>query len=76
MDPRHNAGKNPGNEAAVPVVRFGPALITKVLDRGRVVVRRKRDKPLAVMHVDRLETYRGTAVPAWMTTEQRECVAV
>ena len=45
-------------------------------DRGRVVVRRKRDKPLAVMHVDRLETYRGTAVPAWMTTEQRECVAV
>ena len=39
---------------------FGPALITKVLDRGR----------------DRLETYRGTAVPAWMTTEQRECVAV
>ena len=55
---------------------FGPALITKVLDRGRVVVRRKRDKPLVVMHVDRLETYRGTAVPAWMTTEQRECVAV
>ena len=55
---------------------FGPALITKVLDRGRVVVRRKRDKSLAVMHVDRLETYRGTAVPAWMTTEQRECVAV
>ena len=48
---------------------FGPALITKVLDRGRVVVRRKRDKPLAVMHVDRLETYQGTA-------EQRECVAV
>ena len=30
----------------------------------------------SVMHVDRLETYRGTAVPAWMTTEQRECVAV
>ena len=55
---------------------FGPELITKVLDRGRVVVRRKRDKPLAVMHVDHLETYRGTAVPAWMTTEQRECVAV
>ena len=55
---------------------FGPALITKVLDRGRVVVCLKRDKPLAVMHVDRLETYRGTAVPAWMTTEQRECVAV
>ena len=55
---------------------FGPALITKVLDRGRVVVRRKRDKPLAVMHVDHLEAYRGTAVPAWMTAEQRECVAV
>ena len=39
-------------------------------------MRRKRDKPLAVMHVNRLETNRGTAVPAWMTTEQRECVAV
>ena len=48
----------------------------KVLDRGRVVVRRKRDKPLAVMHVDRLKMYRGTAVLAWMTTEQREYVAV
>ena len=24
MDPRHNAGKNTGNEAAVPVVRPGP----------------------------------------------------
>ena len=43
---------------------FGPVLITKVLDRGRVVMRRKRDKPLTVVHVDRLEAYRGTAVPA------------
>ena len=74
MDPRHNAGMNTGTKLQFPW--FGPALITKVLDRGRVVVRRKRDKPLAVMHVDRLETYRGTAVLAWMTTEQRECVAV
>ena len=40
------------------------------------IVRRKQDKPLTVVHVDRLEAYRGTAVPAWMTTEQRECVAV
>ena len=55
---------------------FGPVLITKVLDRGRVVVRRKQDKPLAVVHVDRLEAYRGTAVPAWMKAEQRGCVAV
>ena len=55
---------------------FGPVLITKVLDRGRVVMRRKRDKPLTVVHVDLLEAYRGTAMPAWMTTEQRECVAV
>ena len=74
MDSRHNAGTNDGNEAAVPW--FGPVLITKVLDRGRVVVRRKRDKPLTVVHVDRLESYRGTTVLAWMTTEQRECVAV
>ena len=55
---------------------FGPVLITKVLDRGRVVVRRKRDKPLTMVHVDRMEAYRGTAVPAWMTAEQRGCVAV
>ena len=55
---------------------FGLVLITKVLDRGRVVVHRKQDKPLTVVHVDRLEAYRGTAVPAWMTAEQRGCVAV
>ena len=55
---------------------FGPVLITKVLDRGRVVVRRKRDKPLTVVHVDRLEAYRGTAVLAWMMAEQRGCVVV
>ena len=55
---------------------FGPVLITKVLDRGRVIVHLKRDKPLTVVHVDRLEAYRGTAVPAWMTAEQRGCVAV
>ena len=55
---------------------FGPVLITKVLDRGWVVVRRKQDKPLTVVHVDRLEAYRGTGVPAWMTAEQRGCVAI
>ena len=55
---------------------FGLVLITKVLDRGRVVVRRKRYKPLTVVHVDRLEAYRGTVMPAWMTAEQRGCVAV
>ena len=56
--------------------RFGPVLITKVLDRGQVAVCWKRDKPLTVVHVDRLEAYRRTAVPAWMTAEQRGCVAV
>ena len=55
---------------------FSPVLITKVLDRGRIVVRRKQDKLLTVVHMDCLEAYRGTAVPAWMTTEQHECVAV
>ena len=55
---------------------FGPVLITKVLDRGQVLVCRKRDKPLTVVHVDRLEAYRGTAVPAWMTAEHRGCEAV
>ena len=39
-------------------------------------MRRKQDKPLTVVHVDRLEAYRGTAVPAWMTAEQPGCVAV
>ena len=55
---------------------YGPVLIIKVLDRGRVVIRRKQDKPLTVIHVDRLEAYRGRAVPAWMVAEQRGCVAV
>ena len=49
---------------------------TNAGNEAAVPVVRKRDKPLAVMHVDRLEAYRGMAVPAWMTTEQRECVAV
>ena len=55
---------------------FGPVLITKVLDREQVVVRRKQDKPLTVVHVDCLNAYRGTAVLAWMMAEQRGCVAV
>ena len=55
---------------------YGLVLITKVLDRGRKVVRRKQDMPLTVIHVDRLEAYRGRAVPAWMAAEQRGCVAV
>ena len=38
MDSRHNVGTNSWNEVAVPVVRS--RRITKVLDRGRVVVRR------------------------------------
>ena len=67
-------GRNRGTKLQFPW--YGPELITKVLDRGRVVVRRKPSKPLAVVHVDRLEAYRGMAVPAWMTTEQRGCVAV
>ena len=62
-------GRNRGTKLQFPW--YGPVLITKELDRGRVVVRRKQDKPLTVVHVDRLEAYRGTAVPAWMTAEQR-----
>ena len=49
---------------------------TNAGNEAAVPVVRKRNKPLAVIHVSRLETYRRTAVPAWMTTEQRECVAV
>ena len=55
---------------------YGPVLITKVLNRGRVVVRREQDKPLTVIHVDHLEAYRGRALPAWMTADQRGCVTV
>ena len=50
--------------------------MTKVLDRGRVVVRQKQDKPLTVVHVNCLEAYREAAVPAWMTADQLGCVAV
>ena len=66
--------RNPGTKLQFPW--YGQVLITKVLDRGRIVVYRKQDKPLTVVHVDRLEAYRGTAMPAWMTAEQRGCVAV
>ena len=45
---------------------YGLVLITKVLDQGRVVIRRKQDKPLTIKHVDRLKAYRGRDVPAWM----------
>ena len=55
---------------------YGPVLITKVLDSGRVVVRLKQNKPLTVIHVDHLEAYRGKGVLAWMAAERRECVAV
>ena len=55
---------------------YGLVLITKVLDKGRVVVRRKRGKPLTVVHVDRLEVYKGSAVPAWMAAEQRKCITI
>ena len=71
MDSGFNAGTNAGNEASVPVVR--PGAHHQIIG---VVVRRKRDKPLTVVHVDHLEAYRGTAMPAWMTTEQRKCLAV
>ena len=67
-------GRNRGTKLQFPW--YGPVLITKVLDRGRVIVSRKQDKPLMVVHVDHLEVYKGMAVPAWMTTEQRGCVAV
>ena len=42
---------------------YGPVFITKVLDRGCAVVRQKQDKPLMVVHVDRLEAYADHAGP-------------
>ena len=55
---------------------FGTVLITKVLDRGRIVVHRKQDKQLTVVHVDCLEGYRGAAVDdggaAWMCSCLKE----
>ena len=57
-------GRNQGTKLQFPW--HGPVLITKVLDRGRVVVRLKQDKPLTVLHVDRLEAYRGKGMQAWM----------
>ena len=70
MGSRHN------RRTKLQFLWYGTALITKVLDRGRVVVRQKQDKLLMVVHVDPLEAYRGTAVPAWMVAEQRGSVAV
>ena len=62
MDSRHNVGMKLRNQVAVPMVCL--------------VVRWKQDKPLPMVHVDRLQAYRAAAVPAWMTAEQRGCVAV
>ena len=67
-------GRNRGTKLQFPW--YGPLLITKVLDRGRVVVRLKQDKLFTVIHVHRLEAYRGKGVPARMASEQRECLAV
>ena len=67
-------GRDRGTKLQLPW--YDPALITKVLDRGQVVVRRRREKSLVVVHVDHLEAYRRTAVPEWMAAEQQECIAV
>ena len=74
MDPRYHAGAKPGDK--LQFSWYGPVLITKVLHRGRVVIRQKQDKSLTVIHVDRLEAYQGKGVLARMAAEQRECVAV
>ena len=52
---------------------FGQALITKVLERRLVVAWCKREKPLLVVHVDRLE---GLKREAWIVIDQRGCIAV
>ena len=67
-------GRNRGAKLQFPW--YGLVLITKVLDRGGVVVRQKQDKPLTVIHVDHLEAYQGKGVQAWVAAEQHECVAV
>ena len=74
MDSRHNVGTNPWNEVAVPVVPSSTHHQSIGQGTGRCVP--ERDSLLTVVHVDRLEEYRGMAVPAWMTAEQRGCVAV
>ena len=38
--------------------------------------RRRRDRLLSVVHVDRLEVYIGKVVPAWMVADQRGCMTV
>ena len=68
MDSRHNIGTNPWNEVAVPVVRSS----TYYQSAGQGTRRRAPETG----QVDRLEAYRGTAMPAWMTAEQCGCVAV
>ena len=70
----HDVGRDRGTKLQFPWC--GPALITKVLDRGQVVVRHRPEKPLSVVHVDRLEVYKGEALPAYMVAEKRGCIAV
>ena len=52
-------GQNRGTKLQFPW--YGPVLIMKVLNRGRVVIRRKQGKPFTVIDMDRLKARQGRA---------------
>ena len=54
----------------------GPTLIMKVPDQGQVVVKRSREKPLSVAHIDKLEVYQENMVPVWMVAKHQGSIAV
>ena len=69
-------GQDQGKKLQFPWL--GPFLITKLLDQRRVVVRRKREKPLAVVHVDRFEMYKvpqgRASLDGGRTTRMHSCL--
>ena len=58
MDQRCDIGKRPRDEAAVPLV--WPRTHHQGAGQGTRVLCRRWEKTLTVVHVDRLEAYRGT----------------
>ena len=69
MDSRHNVGTNPWNDAAVPVVWSGT-------HQQRQGTGRRAPETRQAAHCGACGSPGGTTVPAWMTAEQRGCVAV
>ena len=71
MDSRHHVGTKPRKQVAVPMVR--PSTHHQCVGQG---TRSHAPKIGQTAHGSTCGSPRGTTMPAWMTAEQRGCVAV